>query len=79
MNVYLPENNLTQELFDKYKEDVFCIVEGGGMCNIYITKKNEPIGTTTLMEGYWDIDDEGGSSPHFWYNKKELDEHNIKY
>lgn len=79
MNIYLPENNLTQEEFDSFKDCLQNVVMDGGVCNMYLNKESEPIDTTTLMEGYWDIDDEGKSSPHFWYNKKELDEHNIKY
>ena len=83
MNIYLHEDNLTQEQFDSFKEDIKHVtINGGGYCGIntiYLNKESEPIGTTALMEGYWDFDDEGGSCPHFWYNKKELDKHNIEY
>lgn len=32
-----------------------------------------------LFNGYIDIDDEGKSTPHYWYNKEILDINNINY
>ena len=32
-----------------------------------------------IFNGYIDRDDYGNDTPHFWYNKKILDAHNIKY
>ena len=72
------KSNFTQNEFDDAVKDLQEIVAtNGGEIKVYI---EEPLGkAVTIVDGYWDFDDEGKSSPCFWYNKQELDKRNIKY
>lgn len=79
VNLYLNEKTFNQEQFDIFKEALQDTVINGLDCDMYLNEEEEPFERTILMEGYWDIDDEGETTPHFWYNKKELDERGIKY
>lgn len=66
-------NRLTQRTFTKAVNIVMDLVNSDG-ADIEVIYKDE-----VIFNGYIDRDDYGNDTPHFWYNKKVLDAHNIKY
>ena len=68
------QEGFTQSDFDSCRNSIYDIV--GHLGGEDIVEMSTGV---VLMEGYWDIDDEGQTSPHFWYNKQELDKRNINY
>lgn len=66
-------DNFSQPIFNKWVHDLQETVMTGRECQMVT------LSGTLMVDGYWDFDDEGKSSPHFWYNKKELDKRGIKY
>ena len=60
-------NHLTQRTFTKAVNTVMDLVNNDG-ANIEVIYKEK-----VIFNGY------GNNTPHFWYNKKVLDAHNIKY
>ena len=66
-------NHLTQRTFTKALNTVMDLVNNDG-ANIEVIYKEK-----VIFNGYIDRDDYGNDTPHFWYNKKVLDAHNIKY
>ena len=66
-------NRLTQQTFTKAVNIVMDLVNSDG-ADVEVIYKDE-----VIFNGYIDRDDYGNDTPHFWYNKKVLDAHNIKY
>lgn len=66
-------NRLTQQAFTKAVNIVMDLVERDS-ADIEVIYNNE-----IVFNGYRDYDDNGNDTPHFWYNKKVLDAHGIKY
>ena len=65
--------HLTQQTFTKMVNIVKGLVKHDG-ADIEVIYKGE-----VIFNGYIDMDDYGNDTPHFWYNKKVLDAHKIKY
>lgn len=72
VNTYIIKR-LTQRTFTKAVNIVMDLVNSDG-ADIEVIYKDE-----VIFNGYIDRDDYGNDAPHFWYNKKVLDAHNIKY
>lgn len=75
MTIQLP-NQFSQELFDKYLEELKETVLTGAECRM------TTLSGTLIVEGYWDIEADASGThdcPQFWYNKQELDKQGIIY
>ena len=70
---YYRLNRLNQQTFTKAVNIVMDLVQTEG-ADIEVTYNG-----TTLFNGYMDRDDKGRNKPHFWYNKKVLDQNDIIY
>lgn len=66
-------NDLTQRTFTKAINTAKDLVKRRNV-DIEIIYNNQ-----VIFNGYIDITDDGNNAPCFWYNKKVLDENNIKY
>lgn len=76
MDIHILEKDLTQELFDRKRQVLESrVLNECDECNIFLETGDDCI---PIMQGYIDYY-ETGHVPLFWFNKKILDGHNIRY
>ena len=73
------KKGFTQQEFDEALNELQENVLTGGKGQIQEINDNNPNFPILLVDGYWDIGDEGKPEPCFWYSKAKLNERVIRY